>query len=198
MKNVTYGIDDGHSNVISSGLSEREVEAVALRTANRLGKPVYWYRETRTEQEITDEVYPDSTEVAPSQRTEDAWWTWYDARPWDHEPSSASDEFGSRATARAEARCAAWVAGESDDGPEVARINAGPALANRYRVEVRGTFGGSIGGWRPAITGTLNQTGRSDEDASSTPSADEAAEYAELVIENGALREDVRIVEIAI
>lgn len=68
----------------------------------------------------------------------------------------------------------------------------------RYRVEVRGTFSGSFGGWRPAITGTLNQTGGSDEEASSTPSADEAAEYAELVIENGALREDVRIVEIAI
>lgn len=38
--------------------------------------------------------------------------------------------------------------------------------AMSYRVEVRGTFGGATGGWRPAITGTLNQTGKSDAEAS--------------------------------
>lgn len=41
-------------------------------------------------------------------RTADAWWTWHDAHQsrW-----SASDD-------EAEARCAAWVAGTSDDGPD--------------------------------------------------------------------------------
>lgn len=44
-------------------------------------------------------------------RTAEAWWSWHDA---DNDRVSAS-------VSDAEARCAAWVAGESTDGPEVVR-----------------------------------------------------------------------------
>lgn len=37
----------------------------------------------------------------------------------------------------------------------------------RYQIQVTGEWGGSVGSWRPSITGTLNQTGHSDEWASS-------------------------------
>ena len=49
-----------------------------------------------------------------TERTEDAWWTWHDADYSRLSPGEDPEE----ATADAEARCAAWVAGESDDGPE--------------------------------------------------------------------------------
>jgi hypothetical protein len=41
-------------------------------------------------------------------RTDDQWWAWHDADAERH--SAELDE--------AERRCAAWVAGASDDGPE--------------------------------------------------------------------------------
>jgi hypothetical protein len=44
-----------------------------------------------------------------------------------------------------------------------------------YQIQVTGEWGGSVGGWRPAITGTLNQTGREDAWAS-TEDTREAAE----------------------
>ena len=44
-----------------------------------------------------------------------------------------------------------------------------------YQIQVRGEWGGSVGGWRPAITGTLNQTGQSD-DYASTEDTHEAAQ----------------------
>jgi hypothetical protein len=44
----------------------------------------------------------------------DAWWAWHDADPSRWSPG----EDPSEATADAEARCAAWMRGESDDGPE--------------------------------------------------------------------------------
>lgn len=47
-------------------------------------------------------------------RTEEQWWTWHDADQANWSPGEDPDE----ATADAEARCAAWVAGESDDGPK--------------------------------------------------------------------------------
>ena len=46
-------------------------------------------------------------------RTEDAWWAWHDADADRWSPGDDPHE----ATADAERRCAAWVAGESDDGP---------------------------------------------------------------------------------
>ncbi len=49
-------------------------------------------------------------EVEAGSRTPDAWWQWHDA---DSSRHSASVE-------EAEARCAAWVSGTSDDGPEEA------------------------------------------------------------------------------
>jgi hypothetical protein len=43
-----------------------------------------------------------------------------------------------------------------------------------YRIEVTGEFGGAVGGWRPAVTGALNQTGQSEEAASTFGTAAEA------------------------
>ena len=56
---------------------------------------------------------------------------------------------------------------------------------SRYQVQVRGQYGGAVGDWRPAITGTLNQTGQSDDDA------------VTLALESGADSGDVRVVEVA-
>jgi hypothetical protein len=52
----------------------------------------------------------------------------------------------------------------------------------QYRVEVRGEWGGMVGGWRPAITGILNQTGRDDDAASTTDTHEEAAMLLDEVI----------------
>lgn len=64
----------------------------------------------------------------------------------------------------------------------------------RYRVEVRGAFAGAVGDWRPAIAGTLNQTGQSD--ASTFDYEGRALEAAEMVLEAGADADDIRIVEV--
>jgi hypothetical protein len=51
------------------------------------------------------------------------------------------------------------------------------------KLEVSGEWGGAVGDWRPAITGTHNQTGRSDEEASSFETHDDAmAAYENLVL----------------
>ena len=42
-------------------------------------------------------------------RTPDAWWAWHDA----------NQSHWSADVEHAEARCAAWLIGESDDGPEI-------------------------------------------------------------------------------
>lgn len=47
-------------------------------------------------------------------RTAEQWWTWHDA---DYSRISAGED-PSEATRDAEARCAAWVAGQSDDGED--------------------------------------------------------------------------------
>lgn len=52
--------------------------------------------------------------TAATARTEERWWAWHDADPDRWSPGEDAAE----ATADAERRCAAWVAGESDDGPE--------------------------------------------------------------------------------
>ena len=44
----------------------------------------------------------------------------------------------------------------------------------RYRIEVHGEWAGMVGAWRPAISGTLNQTGRDDVEASTFDTRDEA------------------------
>ena len=49
----------------------------------------------------------------------------------------------------------------------------------KFQVQVSGRFGGGLGGWRPACTGTENQTGGSDEDASTFDTYDEAEAYAD-------------------
>lgn len=68
-------------------------------------------------------------------------------------------------------------------------------MAQKYVVQVRGTFGGSIGGWRPGITGSLNQTGTSDEEASTFDASEHADDAFEMIVAEGALAEDVRIIE---
>lgn len=98
---------------------------------------------------------------------------------------------------------AAFTAWASDiegwsDGPEHA---PNPVLVledngPRYRVEVRGEFGGAVGGWRPAICGTLNQSGLSDAKASTFDDADDAEEALAVVLAEGADEEDTRIVEV--
>jgi len=95
-------------------------------------------------------------------------------------------------------RAAGIEASEAPDQDDRSRswVHVTVAEANSYRVEVRGSFGGTVGGWRPAITGTLNQTGRSDEEASRFANSDEADEAVTLCVAEGARREDLRIVAI--
>jgi hypothetical protein len=67
----------------------------------------------------------------------------------------------------------------------------------RYRVETRGDWAGEPAGrWRPAIAGTLNQTGGPDAAASSADTEEEAEALRALCIAEGASPDDLRIVEI--
>ena len=65
----------------------------------------------------------------------------------------------------------------------------------KKQVQVRGEFAGSVGGWRPAITGTLNQTGLDDAEAS-TCDAHEVTTLVELVLLEGARPDYVRVVDV--
>jgi hypothetical protein len=57
---------------------------------------------------------PNGYKSLPSyRRTEDDWWAWHDADDAQWSPGEDPDE----ATADAEARCAAWVRWQSNDGP---------------------------------------------------------------------------------
>lgn len=58
-------------------------------------------------------------------------------------------------------------------------------MATRYVIEVKGNWGGASGSWRPAVTGTLNQTGRSDEEASTF----DTHEAAKAILDNVILPE---------
>lgn len=49
----------------------------------------------------------------------------------------------------------------------------------KFQVQVRGDFGGAVGGWRPACTGTENQTRTSDDAASTFDDAASAEAYAD-------------------
>jgi hypothetical protein len=53
-----------------------------------------------------------------------------------------------------------------DAGPTRSTTIMSTTNTTRCIVEVKGSFGGTTGGWRPASTGTENQTGMSDEEAS--------------------------------
>lgn len=71
-----------------------------------------------------------TTHTTTETRTAEQWWTWHDA---DAERWSSDD-------GDAEARCAAWVDGESDDGPEaqdvtVSRITVGTATETTTGVD---------------------------------------------------------------
>jgi hypothetical protein len=81
-------------------------------------------------------------------------------------------------------------------------------VTRRYQVQVRGTFGfvatsgGYRGGnatgtgWRPGITGTLNQTNETDAAASTFTSKRAAAEALRLIRREGAALSDTRVVEL--
>jgi hypothetical protein len=66
-----------------------------------------------------------------------------------------------------------------------------------YQVQIRGDWAGVRGGWRPAVDGTINQTGMSRDAASTAPTRAEAEALAEAVVEAGAAPADVRVVEVA-
>jgi hypothetical protein len=44
----------------------------------------------------------------------------------------------------------------------------------RYQIQVRGEWAGRVGGWRPAVDGTINQTGLPAAEASTFASHDDA------------------------
>ncbi len=53
------------------------------------------------------------------------------------------------------------------------------STATRCIVEVKGAFGGTTGGWRPAATGTENQTLVSDQEASTFGDLTSAESYCD-------------------
>lgn len=65
-----------------------------------------------------------------------------------------------------------------------------------YMIEVRGVWAGGTGDWRPACSGTLNQSGFSDEYASSFDSRAEAEEQAMELRESADGNVEFRIVEV--
>jgi hypothetical protein len=72
----------------------------------------------------------------------------------------------------------AWCA----ERREEARL-ARAAKAKPYLLQVTGEWAGEVGGWRPAIAGTVNQTGLTDEEASTFRTHEEAS----LALENACL-----------
>lgn len=46
-----------------------------------------------------------------------------------------------------------------------------------FQIQVRGEWAGTVGGWRPAVAGTLNQTSMSDESASTFEWLDDATRF---------------------
>lgn len=63
-----------------------------------------------------------------------------------------------------------------------------------YHVEVLGPWAGATGrGWNPGVAGTLNQSGWSDDIASTFEDEDEATMAAHEVVAAGALKSHVRI-----
>lgn len=65
-----------------------------------------------------------------------------------------------------------------------------------YQIQVRGEWAGSVGGWRPAVSGSVNQTGLSDEHASTFASEIEAEAALVALVREGAHEAELRIVEI--
>jgi hypothetical protein len=57
-----------------------------------------------------------------------------------------------------------------------------PIVAAAFQIQVTGEWAGTLGGWRPAIAGTVNQTGESDAAASTFTTHDEASIALDRVI----------------
>jgi len=71
-----------------------------------------WLAPGQEPPECSCEGDPDTLPAAG--RDADAWWAWHDADPSRHSPGETPTE----GTEAAERRCAAWLRGESTDGPE--------------------------------------------------------------------------------
>jgi hypothetical protein len=53
-----------------------------------------------------------------------------------------------------------------------------------YQVQVTGEWGGAVGSWRPAVTGTVNQSGLSDAEASTCDTHDEAVALQDNLVQS--------------
>lgn len=107
MSHIGYQIESQSGAILSDSETEETWRSRAQREANRLGEAVYAIRYSIEDGDDESTQGP-SVRVAP-ERCDDTWWAWHDR---DAERWSPSVE-------EAEARCAAWVAGESDDGPAI-------------------------------------------------------------------------------
>jgi hypothetical protein len=67
----------------------------------------------------------------------------------------------------------------------------------QYRIEVRGDWAGEIGGWRPVVDGTVNQTDQPAEEASTFATFEEAeAALEDAVLPQSDGEQEFRIVEV--
>lgn len=82
--------------------------------------------------------------------------------------------------------CDAWACDEDPDGDVCCHRHAEEArqerATRRVQIQVSGEWAGTSGGWRPAIDGTLNQTGEDPAEAS-TFTGDVPADVVEMVRE---------------
>lgn len=89
-----------------------------------------------------------------------------------------------------------WAPDHDDAQLAWVYVTLAPEMTNKFQVQVRGDFGGTSDGWRPAITGTLNQTGQGDDYASTAESYGEAQELLGMVHAAGASADDTRVIEV--
>lgn len=103
----------------------------------------------------------------------------------------AAIDAGYDGAADAEARVPGW-----SRGLRVRDVDSGYVDPTRFRVEVRGEWAGVTGGWRPAVDGTVNATGRPRDEASLFDSYLAAREAVDVLVEQGADPDHVRIVQV--
>jgi hypothetical protein len=110
-------IFDNNGDELTAGLQGSSVCDEALMAAREFAKE-------RDETVLLEDddgrwlVHPNGkcerwTDGDEPERTEAQWWAWHDADDNHWSPGEDPDE----ATAEAQERCAAWVSGDSDDGP---------------------------------------------------------------------------------
>lgn len=67
-------------------------------------------------------------------------------------------------------------------GSRPKRVKRKRSPGRRWVVQAKGDWAGQTGGWRPAIDGTINQTGRSAEEASTFTNRGEAFRALDLCL----------------